>query len=79
MIETILINLLIGFITGVSGILIKTYLPQLNPVREGLVKMADKLPNRNEDIIWVAEDIGEKAAAEFLKSRLTHTPIKTGD
>ena len=66
----LLIEIAVGLFCGISGVAIKVFVPQLNPLQKGLVKVLENVPLNNKAIIELAEDLGEKGAKKFLEQRL---------
>ncbi len=69
-IVSILIDIAIGLGFGVVGVLLKAFLPQLNPLLKELVVLMDRIPHRNKQIMELAETLGQGRAEAYLKKHL---------
>ena len=70
---SMLIDIVIGLSFGVGGVLLKTFLPQLNPLLKELVVLVDRIPHRNEQIMELAKTLGQDRAIAYLTPKLiTH-------
>lgn len=73
MLSTILMDLLIGLLSGGGMFLVKTYLPAANPLQKSLLKVLEDIPVNNKAIVDIAEELGEKSAKKFLAKKLTNS------
>jgi hypothetical protein len=63
------VYIIIG-VASLIGTLVKAYVPALNPCRESMIRMMDKIPIENADIAKLAGDLGEIAAQKIIEKKL---------